>query len=163
MRLLFESDGDPFQNLQSLVGIICLSIIIFIFVVASIRECWNRRLAQQLRPTRVKKAIDVRKVTKINNRSSSRQQECLDDSQKSFNSQICLGNDDNDVCQICLSSFKVGEEIASSRNPKCLHEFHSQCIIEWLSRPNQTSCPVCRAEYVTIATDRTSDSISATV
>jgi hypothetical protein len=62
MRLLFESDGDPFQNLQSLVGIICLSIIIFIFVVASIRECWNRRLAQQLRPTRVKKAIDVRKV-----------------------------------------------------------------------------------------------------
>ena len=96
-------------------------------------------------------------------RSSDIDQVQDDLKKESFHSQTCLGNEDNNICQICLSSFKIGEEIASSRNPICLHEFHSQCIIEWLSRPNQTSCPVCRAEYANIGTDETHESVFETL
>ena len=45
---------------------------------------------------------------------------------------------DLDLCAICL------EDIASMPSVVlvCLHEFHDECVVRWLS--DHPSCPVCR-------------------
>lgn len=48
-------------------------------------------------------------------------------------------------CNICLEEYKIGEEIAWSRNEMCHHAFHKSCIIEWLIK--HQDCPVCRNKY----------------
>merc|ERR1712232_1174409 len=35
-------------------------------------------------------------------------------------------------CNICLEEYKIGDEIAWSKNELCHHAFHKSCIIEWL-------------------------------
>ncbi|KAG5183326.1 ubiquitin-protein ligase/ zinc ion binding protein [Tribonema minus] len=42
-------------------------------------------------------------------------------------------------CSICLHTFCAGEEV---RIVPCLHQYHSECIDEWL-RMNAT-CPICK-------------------
>lgn len=49
------------------------------------------------------------------------------------------------MCSICLEEYKVGDEIAWSRNDNCHHAFHKDCIIEWLV--NHQNCPICRNKY----------------
>lgn len=46
-------------------------------------------------------------------------------------------------CTVCLESFQE-EEIV--RLLPCLHQFHSQCIDEWLHR--QATCPICKHRLV---------------
>ncbi|KAL4218841.1 E3 ubiquitin-protein ligase rnf6 [Mactra antiquata] len=49
-------------------------------------------------------------------------------------------NDDNTFdCSVCLSEFKSGEKLKSL---PCLHNYHVDCIDEWLKR--NAVCPVCR-------------------
>ena len=48
-------------------------------------------------------------------------------------------------CNICLEEYKIGDEIAWSKNELCHHAFHKECIIEWLAR--HQDCPVCRNKY----------------
>ena len=31
----------------------------------------------------------------------------------------------------------------------CTHQFHSECILNWLERGNNTECPICRVPMVT--------------
>ena len=61
-----------------------------------------------------------------------------------------LGNQGSDMdpvgCNICLMDFEVGEEIGWSRNPQCIHGFHKECIVDWLSVKNE--CPICRRDYM---------------
>jgi len=56
------------------------------------------------------------------------------------------------TCEICLSTYKVGDEIASSHNDQCIHHFHKDCIIDWLhtrqSSNQRTTCPVCRRDFL---------------
>ena len=62
-------------------------------------------------------------------------------------------NDDQDeekpvselTCCICLEKYEGGDEIGWSRNPKCKHVFHKECIIEWLRK--QENCPMCRKPF----------------
>jgi len=46
------------------------------------------------------------------------------------------------ACPICLDDFDVGDELSWSRQLKCQHVFHSECLASWLM--NSDECPVCR-------------------
>lgn len=48
-----------------------------------------------------------------------------------------------DVCAVCISPFKGGEEL---RVLPCNHFFHVDCIDLWLARSKQ--CPHCRRGVV---------------
>jgi Ring finger domain len=52
----------------------------------------------------------------------------------------------NPQCAICFEPFKNGDAISSSRNNKCQHIFHRQCIFEWLLK--HEGCPFCRRNYL---------------
>lgn len=43
------------------------------------------------------------------------------------------------VCSICITEFKVGDELTRL---KCAHFFHKNCIVPWLKYNN--NCPNCR-------------------
>lgn len=49
-------------------------------------------------------------------------------------------------CPICLEEYKVGEEIAWSKNDQCAHAFHLDCALDWLM--DHDECPVCREGYL---------------
>ena len=49
-------------------------------------------------------------------------------------------------CPICLEEYKVGDEIAWSKNNECPHAFHLDCMINWLM--DHDECPLCRADYL---------------
>lgn len=53
--------------------------------------------------------------------------------------------DDADLglsCSICLDDFDVGDELSWSRQLRCQHVFHSDCLASWLMKNDE--CPVCR-------------------
>jgi hypothetical protein len=55
-------------------------------------------------------------------------------------------------CAVCLCSYDVGETVVWSSNPKCIHAFHYQCILDWfikkiLTEGGTTPCPCCRQEF----------------
>ncbi|KAL6642255.1 hypothetical protein ACP70R_020436 [Stipagrostis hirtigluma subsp. patula] len=53
----------------------------------------------------------------------------------------CGGGGGGEGCAICLVDFEDGEEVSVM---PCAsgHEFHPDCIVEWLARSNM--CPLCR-------------------
>jgi hypothetical protein len=51
-------------------------------------------------------------------------------------------------CPICLGEFEIGEEVSQSVNSDCLHQFHTECIIDWLIQRSRSPCPVCRREFL---------------
>ncbi len=53
-------------------------------------------------------------------------------------------------CAICLSKYKVGDEVTWSSNPECKHCFHKGCISQWLSKKDNSLCPCCRREFLDI-------------
>jgi len=61
-------------------------------------------------------------------------------------------------CNICLHDFLVGDDIASSRNMKCPHVYHKECIIEWLM--DHDECPNCRQDYLFAGVDHEVDEIT---
>ena len=46
-------------------------------------------------------------------------------------------------CAICLGPFEDGD--LCSIMPVCRHEFHRDCIVNWLLMANNNTCPLCRA------------------
>lgn len=53
------------------------------------------------------------------------------------------GDDDNQLCCICLEQFKENEEIDIT---SCGHYFNTECIETWLE--NKKTCPVCRSDLL---------------
>merc|ERR550519_2163113 len=53
-----------------------------------------------------------------------------------------------DTCFICLEPYKEGETIYRSPNEKCIHSFHSTCMMRWLL--DHDDCPVCREDFLNI-------------
>ena len=47
------------------------------------------------------------------------------------------------ACSICLEALFAGTSAITA--PPCGHEFHSDCLLEWLGN-SQTTCPMCRAD-----------------
>jgi hypothetical protein len=50
------------------------------------------------------------------------------------------------VCAICLAIYRTGDEISESANSRCNHQFHRQCIEQWLLQHD--NCPCCRKIYL---------------
>lgn len=50
------------------------------------------------------------------------------------------------VCAICLGPYHDGELVVQSCNPNCHHEFHRECIAEWLAKKDE--CPCCRQRFL---------------
>ena len=51
-------------------------------------------------------------------------------------------------CAICLSDYRVGDVVTWSSNPKCIHAFHRDCVVDWLIKMQpETPCPCCRQEF----------------
>ncbi len=48
-------------------------------------------------------------------------------------------------CTICLEEFQHRDNVKSL---PCLHQFHSTCINQWLSRDSKPSCPICKSEVI---------------
>lgn len=53
---------------------------------------------------------------------------------------------ESSFCMICLEPYLIGEEVSWSRDLKCRHVFHHECIMEWLMEHDE--CPCCRAEHL---------------
>jgi len=47
------------------------------------------------------------------------------------------------TCTICYEDFKPGDKVTQLKCNEA-HLFHTDCIIEWISRGENT-CPLCRA------------------
>ncbi|KAF3496969.1 hypothetical protein F2Q69_00062687 [Brassica cretica] len=46
-----------------------------------------------------------------------------------------------ETCAICLDDF---ESKTMSMFPGCYHQFHRECLCEWIVRRGHDSCPLCR-------------------
>jgi hypothetical protein len=70
-------------------------------------------------------------------------------------------NEELSTCSICLEPFRVGDTVAWSKQQSstipgknadeqlgCLHIFHSDCIVPWLTNPKHEDCPVCRSNIL---------------
>ena len=49
-------------------------------------------------------------------------------------------------CYLCLMDYATGDEVAFSKNEKCSHRYHKDCIVEWCMK--RTACPYCREEFI---------------
>jgi len=47
-------------------------------------------------------------------------------------------------CVLCSVCYKVGDKVSVSRNPLCAHQFHAECVHQWLKQNNSASCPICQ-------------------
>lgn len=61
------------------------------------------------------------------------------------------GHDDQEssqepVCSICLGEYTNMSCVLTSSN--CPHQFHQDCILDWLQIPGNTLCPCCRVAMV---------------
>lgn len=61
---------------------------------------------------------------------------------------IMLSNNRNDTskCYLCLMDYVKGDEVAFSKNEKCTHRFHKDCIVEWCMK--RKACPCCKEEFI---------------
>ena len=50
-------------------------------------------------------------------------------------------------CSICMMCYEDGDEVIWSPNSKCVHCYHSDCILTWLSR-GKKKCPCCRMDFI---------------
>lgn len=50
------------------------------------------------------------------------------------------------ICPICLDFYDDGDEMCISKNDKCHHSFHYDCMVGWLI--DNDDCPICRAKYI---------------
>ncbi|KAJ0987513.1 hypothetical protein J5N97_005869 [Dioscorea zingiberensis] len=55
------------------------------------------------------------------------------------------GDQDGEVCVICLEEYEDGEKVRSL--PTCRHMFHQECIDPWLVK-SSSFCPVCRIRVI---------------
>lgn len=49
-------------------------------------------------------------------------------------------------CNICLSTFQVGDRAAWTKKGGCVHAFHEECISKWLLV--REDCPMCRRSFL---------------
>jgi hypothetical protein len=57
-----------------------------------------------------------------------------------------MNDNDEWTCAICWTEYQDGEDICWSPNSACAHNFHRDCIQEWLTSHDE--CPCCRSDYL---------------
>jgi hypothetical protein len=62
-------------------------------------------------------------------------------------------------CVICMSQYKIGSSVTWSplvkdegNVPLCQHAFHTECIVTWLAKNNESAmqCPCCRQNFISL-------------
>jgi hypothetical protein len=58
-------------------------------------------------------------------------------------------------CSTCLESYKSGDKVswATGETSSCVHGFHRDCIVRWLSSKEEATCPTCRQSFLPCAED----------
>jgi len=113
-----------------------------------IKKVIQRR--EQLRQQKKQGSISSR--SSLGSRSSSRMFSLMDRSGESDSlpsrekSAWLRATWKNRCCPICLSEFKIGEEICWPSNKTCVHAFHKDCMTGWLMKNDE--CPCCRKGYL---------------
>lgn len=51
-------------------------------------------------------------------------------------------------CKLCNTTFKTGDNVCESSNPRCSHMFHQTCVTDWLRFQN--TCPSCSETFVVL-------------
>jgi hypothetical protein len=54
------------------------------------------------------------------------------------------------MCLICLDEFSESDDTVL-HSPTCSHDYHKDCIMDWLQRNGTRECPCCRVEMITEA------------
>jgi hypothetical protein len=57
------------------------------------------------------------------------------------------GEEEMAGCAICLSPFESQQLVCESNNSACQHVFHKECMVDWLTK-HQDTCPMCREVYI---------------
>lgn len=52
------------------------------------------------------------------------------------------------MCVICLMTYNPGDTLVWSSNVQCRHTYHESCILRWLVRQKNSSCPSCRQDFI---------------
>lgn len=65
---------------------------------------------------------------------------------RSLSVMLSSKKDDTSKCYLCLMDYATGDEVAFSKNEKCTHRYHKDCIVEWCMK--RTACPCCREEFI---------------
>ncbi len=58
-----------------------------------------------------------------------------------------IGSEEHE-CAICFAPYEEGDVICFSQNQHCPHFYHVECMVSWLSRNDNYSCPSCRQDYL---------------
>uniref|UniRef100_A0A7S2UJ40 RING-type domain-containing protein n=1 Tax=Attheya septentrionalis TaxID=420275 RepID=A0A7S2UJ40_9STRA len=62
-------------------------------------------------------------------------------------------------CVICMSHYEIGSSVTWSplvegegNLPPCRHAFHTECIVTWLAKNNESAmqCPCCRQNFISL-------------
>ncbi|KAL3536388.1 hypothetical protein ACH5RR_004849 [Cinchona calisaya] len=139
--------------LVGLLGVMAGAVIVA--TLHCIVVCWCRDTDQ--RPTRTTTTIPTPvRSHRENVVAADYQQQAGSSSSGSFsNVQLIITTNytkeesNEDVCAVCLSEFKQGDEVRVL--PECMHTFHVSCIDKWLL--SHRNCPLCRAETLPSPTD----------
>ena len=65
---------------------------------------------------------------------------------RSISIMISNNKDVTSKCYLCLMDYAKGDEVAFSKNEKCTHRYHKDCILEWCMK--RTACPCCKEEFI---------------
>jgi len=93
-------------------------------------------------------------VLLINNNNQEDADDKENDERPALEVDIETGNDVNvdtasvegPLCSICLGDYEPQDRVLVSKT--CAHEFHQDCILDWLQRPGNVECPCCRSLMV---------------
>jgi len=58
------------------------------------------------------------------------------------------GSTEGPVCSICLGDYNDDGPDQILQSQTCPHQFHRDCILDWLERQENTECPCCRVPMV---------------
>uniref|UniRef100_A0A7S3PW28 RING-type domain-containing protein n=1 Tax=Chaetoceros debilis TaxID=122233 RepID=A0A7S3PW28_9STRA len=61
------------------------------------------------------------------------------------------------ACPICRENYEVGDDICWSKNVKCTHAYHTECVLEWLLHNDE--CCLCKENFLICSENFEDDAI----
>ncbi len=108
------------------------------------RICSIENLKDTRRKDSFESTLTERTVVSLNSSDTNSASESNDSSVEDGGVDVenYASNNDENVCTVCLSGFEPGDELAWSKDLRCNHCFHAECLTPWLLKHEE--CPYCR-------------------